>query len=216
MADVGIRWETVTRVSRDTAVVTGEEAGEEGESEPLSLRWTDKPLLIYVCDEDAGCEGFDKLEEVVLKDEKIGLGMKAFRTMKMHPDNVDEDPLIAEEGKGVPRMILIEPVSMKTTVLEQKRIKTSSLYRAMKKVAGKFYKQKLDKIVKTHLKLLGEQDKLANAEKTLKEKKGRLDEGDEAKAKKLDKELEELKVERTELLKKKAELWQLTPKKRAA
>ena len=58
-----------------STVVTSDSA-EAGEPTELALKWGEKPVVVYVCDEAAGCEGFDKLEEVVLKDEKVALGMK--------------------------------------------------------------------------------------------------------------------------------------------
>ena len=218
MQDLGIRWEVVSKVAKDARqVVTGDAAEETEEASDESvLRWTDKPLIVYVCDEAEGCEDFDKLEEVVLKDEKVALGMKAFRTVKMHPDDAAEDALLEGLGKDVPRMVLIEPVKMKTKVLEPKKLKTSTLFKAMKSIAGKFYKENLDKVVKKHLKLLTEQDKLANEEKVLNEQKSRLEEDEKAKAKKIEKRLAELAKEKAELLSNKAENWKLTPKKKAA
>ncbi len=148
----------------------------------------------------------------MLKDEKVALGMKAFRTVKMAPDHVELEPMIAEKGKTTPRMVFVEPTKMKVSVLEAKKIKAGALYKQMKKVASVFYKEKLDKVVKTHLKILTEQDKMANEERNLNEKKGRLDDNDNAKAKKIEKELAELREAKSELRKKKTELWKLTPK----
>ena len=156
----------------------------------------------------------------MLKDEKLALGMKAFRTVKMHPDMIAEEPLLKDKGKEVPRMLVVDPLKLKVTVLEKKKLKTSSLYSAMKKVAGKVYKEKLDKVVKAHLKLLTEQDQLANAEKVLADKISRLS-GEEGK--KAEKDLAEAKTEREEvktqlkeLAQKQKDMWKLTPKKKAA
>ena len=190
---------------------------EESDAAPATreptLRWTDKPILIYVCDESTGCEAFDKIEELVLKDEKVALGMKAFRTLKMHPDNVEADPLLKGRGKGVPRMIFLEPSKMKFQVLEPKKVKASALFKAMKRAAKGYWKESLDKVVKTHLKLLVEQDKLANELKNLETKMERLEgESGDRKAKELAEEIAEAKVRRTELRAKKTDLWKLTPK----
>ncbi len=217
MAQLGISWTTVEKISKGGtgAVVTGEKAKETEESSELTLKWGDKPVVVYVCDEAAGCEGFDKLEEVVLKDEKVALGMKAFKTVKMHPDHAAVDPILDGKGKAVPRMLIVDPVKMKVTVLEKSKLKASALYSALKKVSGKVYKEKLDKVVKSHLKLLTEQDQLANAEKVLAEKVARL--GSEGK--KAEKELEKVKDEHSKvkeelaaIAKKQTEIWKLTPK----
>lgn len=208
----------MTTKATKEAVVTGEEGTttKKVESTKLSLKWGEKPVIVYVCDEAAGCEGFDKLEEVVLKDEKVALGMKGFKTVKMHPDHVAASPLLKGEGKAVPRMLVIEPTKMRVQVLEKGKLKASSLYSAMKKASSKVYKEKLAKVVDAHLKLLTEQDQLANAAKVLDGKAQRLADED---GKRAEKEREELKTEREELSKKLAELkkemqaiWKLTPK----
>ena len=213
MAELSIRWETVERVSTggETAVVTGESA-KDSESEEVALKWGDQPIVVYVCDE-AGCEGFDKLEEVVLKDEKVALGMKAFRTVKMHPDHADVDPITAGKGKELPRMLVIEPTKMKVTVLEKGKLKASTLFKAMEKAVGKVYKEKLKKVVNGHIKLLTEQDQHSNAIKTINAKIARED--DEKKQAKAKEELAEIKKELAEVGKKMKDLWKLTPKKAA-
>ena len=219
MAELRIEWSSAERVSKeDKAVVTGESADEATEGESNSpLLWTDRPIIVYVCDEAAGCEGFDKLEEVVLKDEKIGLGMKAFRRVKMHPDDVAADDFLKDHGKQVPRMLLIEPTKLKVTVLEKNKLKTSKLYSAMKSVSDKFFKQKLDKTVKAHLKLLTEQDQLANQQKTLQAKLARL--GSDAKKRDIEKvesEVETVREALAEIREKTKALWDFTPKGKKA
>ena len=217
MAALGIKWDTVERIStggEPKKVVTGESGTESSGGGELALAWGDQPIVVYVCDEAAGCDGFDKLEEVILKDENIALGMKAFRTVKMHPDHADVDPVTKGKGKEVPRMLVIEPTKMKVTVLEKGKLKASSLFKAMEKAAGKVYKEKLKSVVKSHIKLLTEQDQLANAVKTLDGKIARED--DEKKQAKAKEELAELKEELADVSKKQKALWKLTPKKKAA
>ncbi len=218
MAALNIRWESVERISKggSTTVVTGEKATETEGSSELTLKWGNQPVLVYVCDEAAGCEGFDKLEKVILKDEKVALGMKAFRTVKMHPDNAALDPVLEGKGKDLPRMLLVDPTNMKVTVVEKGKLKASGLYSAMKKVTAKVYKEKLDAVVKTHIKLLTEQDQLANAAKVLNDKKTRLDGESSKKAekelKKLTSEIEKVTADQNEITKKQKDLWKLTPK----
>ena len=200
-------------------VVTGE--GETNtkkvESDTLTLKWGDKPVVVYVCDEAAGCEGFDKLEEVVLKDEKVALGMKGFKTVKMHPDPRRRRPAARRQGQDRPAHDDRRPDQDEGQRLEKGKLKASTLFSAMKKASGKVYKEKLDKVVKTHLKLLNEQDKLTNAKKVLDQKAGRLSGEDGKKAEKelaeVKKESEEVAKELADLKKKVKELWTLTPKK---
>lgn len=197
-------------------MVTGESASDETAEAPASpLLWADRPIIIYVCDEAAGCEGFDKLEEVTLKDEKVALGMKAFRRIKMHPDDVAADPVLQGEGKDVPRMLLVEPESLKITVLEGSRLKTSKLFSSMKSVAGKVFKEKLDKVVDEHIKLLTEQDQVVNAQKVVNDKLTRLrsEGGKDKDIAELEEEAKTLNEELGEFRRKQQELWTLTPKK---
>jgi hypothetical protein len=203
-------------------VVTGDEAKETSTDEPATsaLLWTDRPILVYVCDDSIGCEAVDKVDGLILKDEKVALGTKAFRTVRMHPDHAAKDPLLAGAGSEMPRMLLVDPGAgregdEKVTVLEKGKLKTSALYDAMEKVANGFWNEKLDKVVKAHLDVLKDQDQLANAEKVLSEKKARLAEEEKPSKKdqeKLEEELKELQAERKALDERRAALWQLTPK----
>ena len=159
---------------------------------------------------------FEKLEEVVFKNEKVGLAMKAFEPIRVSPENADQDLILGGHGKTVPRVLVVDPVKEKVQVIEDKKIKVSSVYKAMKSVSGSFYKEKLDKLVKSHLKLLNDRDKLHNEEKVLREKEERLAEETGAKAEKdlleIRKELEEVRTAIRDLEAKQTELWTLTPK----
>ncbi len=212
MAALTIQWHTVESITKPAvAVVTGEDATEDEASDDAQLKWSDKPILVFVCDETEVCEGIDKINDIILKDEKIALGMRAFRTVKMDPEQVEADAILTGHGKDVPRMLLVDPVKTKVTVVEKSKLKASGLFSAMKKVSGKFWKEKLDKVVKDHLKMLTEQDKLANAEKTLADKEARAAD-DEKKLEKVKKERADVRAELDELAKAQRELWKLTPK----
>lgn len=187
------------------------------DAEPESLfKDFDKPLIVFVYGSASADDNFDKIEEVVFKNEKIGLGMKAFRTLKITPDDAERDGLIGTRGKTIPRLLVIDPIKEKVKVLEAKKIKVSALYTTMKGVAKSFYKDSLEKVVKSHLKILNERDKLYHELKTLKDKEGRLAEKDTAAARreleKLSKECEELEKEIEEVAVRERELWQLRPR----
>lgn len=212
-----MKWKSVdTIVAKKTAVVTGDEDAEtEVDSGEPTLRWTDKPILVYVCDDTSTCADSEKFETIVLADEKVALGVRAFHCVKMTPDQIDADAILADNGKGTPRVLLVEPTKMKIKVLEAKSLKASKLFKGMKSVAGKFFKEKLDTVVKSHLKLLTEQDQLANAQKTLAEKESRVAE-DKKKVEEVRKEIKEITEKQAELRKQQIEIWKLTPKKKAA
>lgn len=209
-----MKFTTVPSVSKMADVVTGEDVAEGTTPEGPSLRWTDKPILVYVCDE-AGCEESEVFENQVLKIEKVALSTKAFRCVRMTPDQIEADALLKDEGKTVPRVLLIEPVKMKIAVVETKDMKAGKLAKAMDKTSGKFWKERLKTVIGSHLKMLTKQDQLSNALKTLAAKEARYKD-DEAKLKKVTAEIKEINEELTELKKAQVELWKLTPKNTSA
>ena len=173
--------------------------------------------MVFVADTTLSMSDFENLNDIVFKNEKIGLAMKAFHAYRIDPEQADEDPILAEQGKGTPRLVVVDPLKEKCKVIEEKKIKVSGLYKAMKTVSNRFYKEKLDKLVKTHLKLLTERDQLANEVKVLNDKKTRLEEkGEDKKLKQLEKELAQVEEDLQKLAKDERELWKLTPKKSPA
>lgn len=201
-------------------MVTGEQADEDqAPAKKESALKLDRPVCVYVCD-NADSDEQKALETITFKAEKVGLAMKAFRTVRMDPTLVAGDPLIAEAGKECPRLLLVNPLDGKVTVLEKNKLSAAAVFNALESVSDKFYVQKLEKTVKAHLDLLTEQDQLANKEKQLGESQARAaGEKSDAKAKKelaeIKAELDALRKEIAALAKKQAELWKLTPKSKA-
>lgn len=185
----------MSRVSPEgSGVVTGEEAKKDAKSESELL---DKPLFIYVT--DGSTEGaYDKIEKVVLDDNKVLIGMKAFKCVKMSPSDVNDDPLLSAEVKEKDKkdgryFLFVSRDLTKITVIGDSKMKAKNVYNAMKKHASKDYKTKLDKSVKGVLKLCLEFDKINNAKKVLEQKKQRLgSEISKGEAKKIEKELADL------------------------
>jgi len=214
MAALQIQWDTVQHLATSNAVITGDTPAEETE-DVSPFQGLDKPVVVLVADPTVALADFDKLEEIVFKNEKIGLAMKAFRAVRMSPEDAEADAILTGEGKTVPRMVVVDPVKETVKVIEERKIKVSSLYKAMKSVSDKFYEEKLDKTVKTHLKLLNDRDKLHNEEKVLLAKETKLAEDGskaETKLEKVRKELAELKAEIEELTVEERTLWNLPPR----
>ena len=195
-------------------MVTGQ-SEEEGAGTASPFRGLDRPIVALVADPGVALADLDKLEDVVFKAEKVGLAMKAFRAVRISPENAEKDPVLSGHGKDVPRLLVIDPVKEKVKVLAGSKISASALFAEMKKVADGFYEEKLEKLVKDHLKLLTERDQVANEEKTLKDKEGRLTE-EGAKAEKdlagLREELARVQKDLEDLAAKERDLWKLTPK----
>ena len=219
MDAIKINWKTVKRLAKAEAVATGDTVDEDAEA-PSIFASVEKPCVVLVADPTASMADFEQLETVVFKNEKIGLAMKAFDALRIAPEDADSDPILGGQGKTVPRLLVVDPAKEKVKVLEESKIKVSGLYKLMKATAGSFYKEKLDKLVKDHLKFLTEQDQLSNEVKVLKEKESRLAEETGSKAQKdlekIREEMGELEKQLAELKTKTAELWKLTPKNEAA
>lgn len=207
MAVLNIQWTSADRVAPAGAAVTGTSAEEAAEAEKPRA---DKPMLVYV-PHPGDEEPNEKIEKVTLDQDKIRVGCKYFRCIKMTAEAAAEDRLIAETGDEFPRMVLITPDYEVVKVLEGK-ISASKLYAAMKKTARKSYEGNFDKSVKSVIKLLGEFDKIANERDVLKNKEERG--VNAAQAKKIAKEREELDEREKEAVAQKEEL--LKPELRSA
>jgi hypothetical protein len=160
------------RVSpEETNVVTGEKADEAAKKAEPKL--ADRPLFIYVTN-GSETDGFDKIEKVVLDDNKVLVGMKAFNCVKMTPSDVNDDPLLSGKSKDDRYFLFVSRDYEKVQVVDGSHMKASTVYAAMKRFARRDYKTNLDRAVKSVLKLLTEFDKINNQRKVLDEKEKRL------------------------------------------
>ena len=117
----------------DGPVVTGTE-GER--SEPAEKPLAEKPMFIYVT--DGSVDGaFDKIEKVILDDNKILVGMWAFNCIKMSPDEVNNDPLLSGKGDEPRRFIFVSRDYEEIKVVEGSKLKTKEVYSTMKKFAAR-------------------------------------------------------------------------------
>ena len=206
----------MSRVSPEKSdVVTGEESGskKDAKSEAVLL---DKPLFIYVT--DGSTEGaHDKIDKVVLDNNKVLVGMKIFKCVKMSPSDVNDDPLLSGHSKDDRYFLFVSRDQSKVTVIDGSKMKAKTVFGAMKKHASKDYKGKFEKNVKAVQKLCLEFDKINNATKVLSEKKARLgSDGKKAELKKIDKELADLEEAQKKADEKLKELLTFEPKAKSA
>ena len=232
MAELTITWEPLDRVPApppakvaSKPVVTSEAStaakpdapsADDSAAPAEEVRTSsDKPYLIYVLDANAEKTGFDAVEKVILDDDRVRLGSKAFHAVKMSPEAAKADPLLAEKGgKEVPRMILVSADYKTVKALEGATLKLGEVWGGMKATANRFYKQDLDAVVKQLKDVLLEFDKINKERQVLADKEKRLttkpttpaDNKDIA-AKKA--ELDEREKKATAL---KDKLWELKPK----
>lgn len=180
MAVLSMNWTSPGRVAPPVqkAVVTpkeGEESKEGAEESAKSapVKRAEKPMMVYVSDPSGGGESFDKVEKVVLTDDRVCVGSKAFTLIKMTPEQAGEDRLLSAAGKDVPRIVLVSADYQDVTVLEGGKLSVGDLWKAMQSHFRKAYEGDLEKNVKSLLKVMLEFDKLAKARTVQEDKEKR-------------------------------------------
>lgn len=206
MAVLNKAWGTLNEVPAVAkAVVTGE--GEEAE-EAAEQKLLDKPLFIYVTDgADLGVT--DKIEKVVLMDDKVCVGMWAFDCVKMTPERVAEDKLLSKEwNSGETRGFIFVSRDLATVdVVDMRKMSAKNVFKTMTKHAQNAYKTEFEKNIKEVIKVLGEFDKLNNARRVLADKETRASEkGDKDALKGIKQDREELDATEKEMNKKRDSL----------
>lgn len=226
MAQLSIPWEPVTTLT--PAVISGDSsntstgtAREITEADGSKFTWR-KPTLVWVCAENQKAGTIDPVASNILPIEKIALGMKAFRAVKMTEAAAAADAAVSVSGTAVPRFVLIDHNSGTTEVVEENKRKSTkltatTLYDAMVKVAALTYVEKLDVTVKSHIKSLTELDKLTQALGVLTAKLERAKESKNAKTQAsipgIEAEIAANNAATAELLKKQTGMWELSPRK---
>jgi hypothetical protein len=195
MAALKVDWESGS-VHTKRSVVTGEDEASASDT----YRWTDKPIVVFVADTDE-----DIPTSIV--NEKIALASQAFYMVRMTTEEAEADSSVSEHGSGV-RVLVINPSTEKVKIVKESQIKTKKVYGAMKSVANKFYNQKIDKIVKSHQKILLKQDNLYNQEVQLAKKLENED--NKSKREKIESERKEIAAELKDLASETNKMWALT------
>jgi hypothetical protein len=203
MAVLTTNWTPRARVSPEKESVVTEGDGATGgdasaESTPSSSGQSAgssahaaKPLVIYVTSGETG-EGFDKIEKVVLVDDKIAVGLKFFETVKMTPEEAAKDPALAEKGKESPRFLFVSADYKVLEVIEGSKVSVGGFYKALSALAKKTLVGDFDGNVKDIKAIMTEWDKIEKQKAVLEEKKTREDKPTPADLKKMEKEEKEL------------------------
>jgi hypothetical protein len=201
MAVLNTTWQDRTRVSPEDVAVTTPGDDAAGETPKASDAGTDaatpaaaraeRPLAVYVTTPDSTA-AFDKFDKVVLTDDKVAIGLKAFTTIKMSPEDAAKDPLFAGKGKEVPRFYFVSPDYKDVAVLEGSKLSVAGFYGAMKAEAKKHFKGDFDKAVRTMRDVLNEWDKISKERAVLEEKKAREENPTPADVKEMQKDFADL------------------------
>jgi len=134
--------------------------GEAEVSEDAGRLIADKPMLIYITADDTTNVMTRKLEDISLKDERVGIGAKFFKCIKITEGNAAQDRLLKEHGKSVPRVIFMKRNYEVIGVAEKKKLSASKLNKLMAKLAKAEYKSGFSSMVSKYAKLLNELDRL--------------------------------------------------------
>jgi len=162
---------------------------------------------------DGSGSDFDRVEKVILADERVALGARAFRRVKVYDTDVASDPILAKNGTGVPRFVIVSPDCKSVTVVEKTKLTTSGLWGAMTDAAAKFYAPSIDDAVKKTRDVLVEYDKIEGEKKVLESKKARLDEkANPSEQKEVDTRLAALEERQKKAQEKEQSIWELKPK----
>jgi hypothetical protein len=221
MAELNITWDAVHTLKE--SVVSGGNA-ESSEADLVttaagdSFAWK-QPVIIWIEESNPKPGAYDTIGEVIFKNEKVALGMKAFKRLKMTDIEAERDAILCNHGSVAPRFVVMDPNSNTVEVVEKKgrsKLTSSTLFLAMGKIAKKSYTDHFDNTVKASMKVLGDLDKLVDERDTLKGKLDRaLEDGakSEKLALKLDEELKACIAKLDALKTQQAQLWALTPRK---
>jgi len=177
MAVLSIAWSSPGSVApKEAKVVTPKEGEEAPKDEPAPVKRADKPMFVCITDPSAtDTAAFDKLEKIILTEDKIVIGSKAFACYRMTPENAAKDRLLASAGKEIPRIVLVSTDYENVTVLEGSKLSVADVWKAMEKEFRATYKGELEKVSKGMLKVLQEFDKVGAALKVQEEKEQRAD-----------------------------------------
>ena len=193
-------------------VITSEGPVSEVPDEVTTTR-AEKPFLVYVEDPTASGEKFDAIQKVLLQDERVAYGAKAFTAVKMSPEEAAADPLLAKAGKAVPRFLVVAPDYSSVTNLEGSNLNAGAVWNAMKATSDKFFTKALEACVREMKDTILELDKIEGERKVLDDKKTRTAvKGTEADQKAIETKLAALDDRKTKVIERQNSVWALKPK----
>jgi hypothetical protein len=172
MALLNIKWESQSTIA-PRAAVTGEDASEDPSA---GSRFADRPMLVYVTSDDATDATTRKLEDVGFADERVAIGSKFFRCVKVSAGNALQDRLLKENGDETPRLLLVARDYSVVAVLDKRNLSSGKIVKAMSKLVRSEYKDSFDSMVSNYAKLLNELDRLEGKKAQIADSLNRLKE----------------------------------------
>ncbi|MHC4492634.1 MAG: hypothetical protein ACYTDU_13520 [Planctomycetota bacterium] len=178
-----IAWLVVTGVAPEAAATgAGSKAVEDSE-------WADKPMMVYIPSDDPTDSITRKLNSVVFKNEKVGIGAKFFETLKISRRHALDDRLLVSHADPTPQIVFLKRNFTEHAALQKKQISASKLLKTMKSLVRAEYINDFDAMVRAYGKLLDELDRLESRKEVLTKQRQRLeDQPNPAKERKLERE----------------------------
>jgi hypothetical protein len=171
-----------------------------------------RPMIVYVPSDDPTDKTTRKLEQVVFKNEKLGVGAKFFDTIKVSAGDALQDRILMTKTR-VPRMVFLKRDYSVHAVLQQRQLSPGKIIKAMKSLVKKEYENSFDQMVKDYIKLLNELDRLEGRKTQLTDTRARLaGKPNASKAKKLARQEAEYKAERDAWIEKEKQILALKTK----
>jgi hypothetical protein len=174
LARLGIDWKTQNTVAVQAAE-TGDESEAAAPAKPTAALFAERPMWVFVMADDATNATMRKLEDVVFKNEDVGVGSKFLACIKVSEADASRDRILKEAGRGTPRMILLRRDYSVHSVLNSDQMSAGKLLKVMKSLVGENYKSSFDGVVSEYKKLLNELDRLDSVRTNLETKRQKAD-----------------------------------------
>jgi ABC-type phosphate transport system auxiliary subunit len=151
---------------------------------------------VFIPAADPSNDEMRKLEDVVFKNEDVGVGAKFFECIRVNEQDAGRDRVLANAGRSTPRMVFLRPDYTVHSVIEGKELSASKILKAMKPLVGEAYVNNFDKVTKEYKKLLNELDRLEGVKQRIEDSRLRLQgKSDPSAQRKLDAEVKEYEAE---------------------
>src|SRR5262245_51125756 len=129
LSNGSVSWKSQERVSPNNDVVTAKDGDEKGAPAEVTRR-AEKPMMVFISD-PVVVDAFDKIEKVVLVDDRVLIGSRAFTCIRLTPEQAAKDKLLASAGKETPRIVFVTEDYKDTLVLEGSKLSVGGLWSAM-------------------------------------------------------------------------------------
>lgn len=195
MALIRIDWRNTSTIAPHAAATGEAEAGAQANT---AVR-LERPMMVFIPGEDESESTMRKILDVVFANEQFAIGSKFFDAVRVSAGDALQDRILADAGKDAPRIVFLGRDYSVQNVLEGRSISAGKLVRAMGQIVRSEYEDNFDRMIRDYGKLLNDRDRLEGKRAALADQQARLAEKPNAsKAKKLERDAQELDEEMAE------------------